>query len=148
MGALTKPLFAIAPTTSIGLMARLLNRVRKGICGAPRDALVADVTPAHLLGAAFGLRPSLDTESAFLVLHAKDSGIPLAMILLVMVAMNVVYLFSAYPFGKLSDRIRHSKLLALGLFVLIAADLVCNLIRRITAVKYAAAGYFCSHLCV
>lgn len=51
MGALTKPLFAIAPTIGIVLTARLLDRVGKGVRGAPRDALVADVTPAHLRGA-------------------------------------------------------------------------------------------------
>lgn len=48
----------------------------------------------------------------------------LALIPLVMVAMNVVYSLSAYPFGKLSDRVSHTRLLVIGLFVLIAADLV------------------------
>ena len=209
LGALTKPLFAIAPTMGIILTARLLDRVGKGIRGAPRDALVADITPPEIRGAAFGLRQSLDTvgaflgpllavglmllwandfravfwvavipgvlavvvllfgvreperhqgekkvnpirrenikrlsasywwvvgvgavftlarfSEAFLVLRAADSGIPLALVPLVMVAMNVVYAASAYPFGKLSDRMSHKKLLAWGLVVLIAADLV------------------------
>lgn len=209
LGALTKPLFAIAPTMGIILTARLLDRVGKGIRGAPRDALVADITPPEIRGAAFGLRQSLDTvgaflgpllavglmllwandfravfwvavipgvlavvvllfgvreperhqgekkvnpirranikrlsasywwvvgvgavftlarfSEAFLVLRAADSGIPLALVPLVMVAMNVVYAASAYPFGKLSDRMSHKKLLAWGLAVLIAADLV------------------------
>ncbi len=209
LGAFSKPFFAIAPTVGIVLSARLLDRVGKGVRGAPRDALVADVTPAHLRGAAFGLRQSLDTvgaflgpllavglmllwandfravfwiavipglmavallfvglrepehrqrekrtnpirrenlkrlgpsywwvvgvgavftlarfSEAFLVLRAQQSGIPLALVPLVMVAMNVVYALSAYPFGKLSDRMSHGKLLALGLAVLIAADLV------------------------
>ncbi len=84
LGALTKPLFAIAPTAGVVLTARLLDRVGKGVRGAPRDALVP----------------------------------------LVMVAMNVIYSLSAYPFGKLSDRVSHTRLLALGLVVLIAADLV------------------------
>ena len=66
MGALTKPLFALAPGIGLILTARLLDRVGKGIRGAPRDALVADLTPPHLRGAAFGLRQSLDTVGAFL----------------------------------------------------------------------------------
>lgn len=209
LGALTKPLFAIAPTAGIVLTARLLDRVGKGIRGAPRDALVADLTPPHMRGAAFGLRQSLDTvgaflgpllavglmllwandfravfwvavipglasvallafglhepahrqtdrrtnpirrenlrrlsapywwvvgvgavftlarfSEAFLVLRAQQGGVPIALVPLVMVAMNLVYSLSAYPFGKLSDRMRHSSLLAFGLAVLIAADLV------------------------
>jgi len=209
LGALTKPLFAIAPTLGIVLTARLLDRVGKGIRGAPRDALVADITPTHLRGAAFGLRQSLDTvgaflgpllavvlmlrlandfravfriavipgmmavgllffglrepehrksekrtnpiqqeslkhlgrpyywvvcigaiftlarfSEAFLVLRAQQGGVPVALVPLVMVAMNLVYALSAYPFGKLSDRMSHTKLLALGLVILIAADLV------------------------
>ncbi len=66
LGALTKPLFAIAPGAGLVLTARLLDRVGKGVRGAPRDALVADITPAHLRGAAFGLRQSLDTVGALL----------------------------------------------------------------------------------
>ena len=209
LGALTKPLFAIAPTTGIVLTARLLDRVGKGIRGAPRDALVADIAPPEMRGAAFGLRQSLDTvgaflgpllavglmllwandfravfwvavvpgllavglllfgvrepqrhvgerrsnpirrdklkrlgasywwvvglgamftlarfSEAFLVLRAQQGGIPVALVPLVMVAMNLVYAACAYPFGKLSDRMSHTKLLALGLVVLIAADLV------------------------
>ena len=209
LGALTKPLFAIASGTSLVITARLLDRAGKGIRGAPRDALVADLAPTHLRGAAFGLRQSLDTvgafvgpllavglmllwandfravfwvavipgalavallqfgvheparpeatrrsnpisraslarlptrywgvvltgaiftlarfSEAFLVLRAQQVGVPLAIVPLVMVAMNLVYAASAYPFGKLSDRIDHRKLLAAGLAVLIAADLV------------------------
>ena len=209
LGAVTKPLFALAPGIGIVLTARLLDRVGKGIRGAPRDALVADIAPAHLRGAAFGLRQSLDTvgafagpllavglmllwqnnfravfwvavipgalavlllavgvqepvpqnvtkrtnpikranlkrlsveywrvvaigavftlarfSEAFLILRAQQSGIAVAFVPLVMVAMNVVYAGSAYPFGKLSDRMSHNKLLALGLLVLIGADLV------------------------
>ncbi|MDO9046347.1 MAG: MFS transporter [Methylobacter sp.] len=209
LGALTKPLFAIAPTIGIVLTARLLDRVGKGIRGAPRDALVADIAPPHLRGAAFGLRQSLDTvgaflgplsavclmllwandfravfwvavlpglmavalllfgvheperhedgkrsnpirrenlkrlgapywwvvgigavftlarfSEAFLVLRAQQGGVPVALVPLVMVVMNLIYALSAYPFGKLSDLMSHTKLLALGLVVLIAADLV------------------------
>lgn len=209
LGALSKPLFAIAPTIGFVLAARLLDRVGKGVRGAPRDALVADIAPATVRGAAFGLRQSLDTvgaflgpllavglmllwandfravfwvavipgmlavallligvreperhvgdkrsnpirrenlqrlssaywwvvgvgavftlarfSEAFLVLRAQQGGIPVALVPLVMVAMNLVYAASAYPFGKLSDRMSHKMLLALGLAVLIAADLV------------------------
>ena len=209
LGALTKPLFALASTMGVVLTARMLDRVGKGIRGAPRDALVADIAPPALRGAAFGLRQSLDTvgafvgpllavglmllwaddfravfwvavvpgllavallvfavrepprasghrrgnpvsranlarlgaaywwvvgvgavftlarfSEAFLVLRAQQAGVPLALVPLVMVAMNGIYAASAYPFGALSDRISHHTLLALGLFVLIAADLV------------------------
>lgn len=209
LGALTKPLFAIATSAGIVLTARLLDRIGKGVRGAPRDALVADITPAHLRGAAYGLRQSLDTvgaflgpllavglmlswandfraifwvavipgmmavallflglnepdrqetgkrsnpirrenlarlgaaywwvagigavfalarfSEAFLVLRAQQGGIPMALVPLVMVAMNVIYSLTAYPFGKLSDGMSHTRLLAIGLFVLIGADLV------------------------
>ena len=209
LGALTKPLFAIAATSGLILSARLLDRVGKGIRGAPRDALIADITPIEIRGAAFGLRQSLDTvgaflgpllavalmllwaddfravfwvavipglmavlvlffgvqepeknhaqqranpirrenlqrlgqaywsvvmvgaaftlarfSEAFLVLRAQQSGIPIAWVPLVMVAMNIVYAASAYPFGRLSDRSSPIKLLSAGLWVLIVADLV------------------------
>ncbi|MBI3283250.1 MAG: MFS transporter [Burkholderiales bacterium] len=209
MSALTKPLFALANSSGVVLTARLLDRVGKGIRGAPRDALVADLAPPGLRGAAFGLRQSLDTvgafigpllavalmllwandfrrifllsvipallalvlllfgvqeperahttkphnpvsrqnlqrlgsaywwvvaigaiftlarfSEAFLVLRAQQSGVPLALVPLVMVAMNLVYAGSAYPFGKWSDGNSHTRLLMAGLLVLIAADLV------------------------
>ncbi len=209
LGALTKPVFALASGTGIVLAARLLDRIGKGVRGAPRDALIADIAPPQIRGAAFGLRQSLDTvgafvgpllatglmllwaddfravfwvavipgllavallwagireperplperrgnpisranlrrlgsaywwvvavggvftlarfSEAFLVLRAQQSGIALALVPLVMVAMNVVYALAAYPFGKLSDRVSHGRLLAGGLLVLLAADLV------------------------
>jgi MFS family permease len=209
LGALSKPLFAMAPTLGMVLTARFLDRVGKGIRGAPRDALVADLAPEGMRGAAFGLRQSFDSvgaflgpllavglmllwandfravflvavihglmavvlllvgvrepsqhrealkvnpirrdnlrrlsgaywwivgtgamftlarfSEAFLVLRAQQSGIALALVPLVMVAMNLVYAATAYPFGKLSDRMSHKALLAWGLLVLIAADLV------------------------
>lgn len=209
LGALTKPLFAVATSSGLILTARLLDRIGKGVRGAPRDALVADIAPPHLRGAAFGLRQSLDTvgaflgpllavglmllwandfravfwvsvvpgtlavmllffgikeperhhtekrinpiskqnlqrlnptywrvviigalfmlarfSEAFLVLRGFQAGIPIAMTPLVMVAMNIIYAASAYPFGKLSDRLSHNRLLALGLIVLIIADMV------------------------
>ena len=65
LAALTKPLFALAPTVGWVLGARLADRVGKGIRGAPRDALLADMTPPDVRGASFGLRQTLDTVGAF-----------------------------------------------------------------------------------
>ncbi|MBP1777599.1 MAG: Permease of the major facilitator superfamily [candidate division NC10 bacterium] len=65
LSALTKPVFALAPSVGWVVGARVTDRVGKGIRGAPRDALVADVTPRALLGASYGLRQSLDTVGAF-----------------------------------------------------------------------------------
>ncbi|WP_261832413.1 MFS transporter [Leminorella grimontii] len=209
LGALSKPLFALASTSGMILSARLIDRLGKGIRGAPRDALVADITPAEIRGAAYGLRQSLDTtgaflgpllavglmllwsndfrtifwvaaipaflavallfwglheprtpvehrrtnpikkeslkrlggscwwiiflggiftlarfSEAFLVLRAQEVGISLALIPMVMVAMNVVFSVTAYPFGRLSDTMSHRRILQLGLFVLVAADVV------------------------
>ena len=64
LGALAKPLFALASTLDMVLTARLIDRVGKGLRGAPRDALVADIAPPAVRGAAFGLRQSLDTVGA------------------------------------------------------------------------------------
>jgi len=66
LGALSKPLFALASGTGLIVTARLMDRVGKGIRGAPRDALVADIAPPTLRGAAFGLRQALDTIGAFI----------------------------------------------------------------------------------
>ncbi len=207
LGALSKPLFALAPGAGLLITARLSDRIGKGLRGAPRDALVADITPPELRGAAFGLRQSLDTvgaflgpllaaalmllwagdfravfwvasvpavacvlllavgvrepapppaahrpnplsraqlallgpafwwvaglgalftlarfSEAFLVLRAQQQGIPLALVPLVMVAMNLVYATCAYPFGKLADRLPATRLLAGSLLVLLAAQ--------------------------
>jgi MFS family permease len=209
MGALTKPVFAMASGVGAVVAARFIDRVGKGIRGAPRDALLADITHPSIRGAAFGLRQSLDTvgafagpllatglmlawandfravfwvavipgvlavllllvgfrepeherprgavnpirrealarlgrrywwvvgvgavftlarfSEAFLVLRAAQLGVQVAWVPLVMVAMNLVYAASAYPFGKLSDTVSHGRLLAAGLIVLIASDLV------------------------
>jgi MFS family permease len=64
LAAVTKPLFPLANSIGLVLVARFLDRIGKGIRGAPRDALIADVTPPALRGAAFGLRQSLDTVGA------------------------------------------------------------------------------------
>lgn len=65
LAAVTKPIFPLAPSVGWLVAARFIDRVGKGIRGAPRDALVADLAPAHLRGAAFGLRQALDTVGAF-----------------------------------------------------------------------------------
>lgn len=66
LAALTKPLFPIAEGTALVFTARFVDRIGKGIRGAPRDALVADLAAPEQRGAAFGLRQALDTVGAFL----------------------------------------------------------------------------------
>lgn len=66
LAALTKPLFPLAGSVPLVLGARFLDRIGKGIRGAPRDALIADVTPPEARGAAYGLRQALDTVGAVL----------------------------------------------------------------------------------
>lgn len=66
LAAFTKPIFPLAASVGWLVAARFIDRVGKGIRGAPRDALVADIAPAHLRGASFGLRQSLDTAGAFM----------------------------------------------------------------------------------
>lgn len=209
LGALSKPLFALAPGAALVLVARLIDRTGKGIRGAPRDALIADIAPAEVRGAAYGLRQSLDSvgafigpllafalmllwandfravfwvavipgalavlvllagvreparprplhrsnplnrdnlrrlppaywrvvvlgaffalarfSEAFLLLRAEQGGLALSLIPLVLVVMNLVYSVSAYPVGRLADRISHTSLLAAGMSVLVVADLV------------------------
>jgi MFS family permease len=74
-----------------------------------------------LIGTVFGLA---HFSEAFLILRARDAGLPLALSPIVLVAMNVVYAFSAYPAGVLSDACDRLIVLAVGLALLIAADLV------------------------
>ncbi|RPI67551.1 MAG: MFS transporter [Ignavibacteriae bacterium] len=66
VAALTKPLFPIAGSVGVVFAARFVDRIGKGIRGAPRDALVSEIAPAEIRGAAIGLRQSLDTVGAFL----------------------------------------------------------------------------------
>ena len=209
LGAASKPFFAIAASAQVVMAARFADRIGKGIRGAPRDALVADLAPPRDRGAAFGLRQSLDTigaftgpllaaglmflwandyrrifwialvpgalavlllalgvrepestaaskginpvsraslrrlsgaywwvvvigavftlarfSEAFLVLRAMEGGMRPALVPLVMVAMNAVYMLSAYPFGKLADSTSHMRLLVVGLGFLVLADVV------------------------
>ena len=66
LGAVTKPVFPLATSIWWVFGARFVDRIGKGIRGAPRDALVADITPPELRGAAYGLRQSLDSVGAFI----------------------------------------------------------------------------------
>jgi len=210
LAALTKPVFPLAGTAGWVFFARFADRVGKGIRGAPRDALVADLTPPQLRGAAYGLRQALDTagalagpliaillmvvflndmrgvfwmavipavaavlvlvvfvqdrprhtednasrnplrraalrslgrrywmtvavagflmlprfSEAFLILRGGGPALTAAFVPLVLVAMNIGYLLTAYPAGSLSDRLGRRSLLAGGYVVLTLADLV------------------------
>lgn len=66
LSAITKPVFPLATTIGWVFGARFVDRIGKGIRGAPRDALVADIAPVHLRGAAYGLRQALDSVGAFI----------------------------------------------------------------------------------
>src|SRR5258705_6574531 len=74
LAAFTKPVFPLAPTVDWLVAARFVDRIGKGIRGAPRDALLADISPVGLRGASFCLRQSLDTVGAFV---GPLLGIPL-----------------------------------------------------------------------
>jgi MFS family permease len=86
LAAFTKPVFPLAPTVGWLVAARFIDRIGKGIRGAPRDALIADITPQDLRGASFGLRQSLDTVGAFL-------GPLLAILLMWLTANHFVTVF-------------------------------------------------------
>jgi MFS family permease len=209
LSAASKPVFPLAATAGAVLAARFVDRVGKGIRGAPRDALVADVTAPELRGTAYGLRQALDSvgafagpllavalmaayadhidavlwwavlpgaisvllilfavrepggvarggraapmrrqalsalgrgywavvgigslftlarfSEAFLLLKGQDAGLSLTLVPLVMVCMNVVYAAASAPVGALSDRVGRHRLLAGGMLVLAAADVV------------------------
>lgn len=92
LAAITKPVFPLAPTLGWLIGARFVDRVGKGIRGAPRDALIADISPPELRGASFGLRQSLDTMGAFL-------GPLLAILFMWLTADNIpmVFWFAVVP---------------------------------------------------
>lgn len=99
LATLVKPLFPLAQSLTAVAAARWLDRVGKGIRGAPRDALVADVTPPALRGAAFGLRQSMDTIGAVLgpllamaLMWALDGRIRVVLWLAIAPAMLAVWL--------------------------------------------------------
>lgn len=66
LATVTKPLFPLAQSVEVLFAARFIDRIGKGIRGAPRDALIADITPPAIRGAAYGLRQSLDAAGAFI----------------------------------------------------------------------------------
>ncbi|TAU79596.1 MFS transporter (plasmid) [Rhizobium leguminosarum] len=209
LAAFTKPIVPLAASIEWLIAARFIDRVGKGIRGAPRDALVADIAPPDLRGASFGLRQSLDTvgaflgplfaiglmwltadhfqavfwiavipaflsvglivvavkepdrpkeqrrvrmplhrdelrrlgatywwvvavtavftlarfSEAFLILRAQSIGFSVTVIPVVLVVMSLAYSLSAYPVGVLSDRVNRTTLLAIGLVLLLGADL-------------------------
>lgn len=213
LAAFTKPVFPLATGVGWLVAARFIDRIGKGIRGAPRDALIADISPADLRGASFGLRQSLDTvgafigpllaivlmwllandiktvfwfavipaflsmflmiygveepdrpvgmrevrfplhvselkrlgspfwlvvaiagvftlarfSEAFLILRAQSTGLAVALVPAVLIVMNVVYALAAYPAGVLSDTRSRTKVLMIGLLLLIMADLVLAL---------------------
>jgi MFS family permease len=86
LAAFTKPIFPLASGIGWLMAARFIDRVGKGIRGAPRDALIADIAPHDLRGASFGLRQTLDTIGAFL-------GPLLAIGLMVLAANNFTVVF-------------------------------------------------------
>jgi sugar phosphate permease len=86
LAAFTKPVFPLAPTIGWLVAARFVDRIGKGIRGAPRDALIADLSPADLRGASYGLRQSLDTIGAVL-------GPLAAMLLMLVLADNFTTVF-------------------------------------------------------
>jgi MFS family permease len=92
LGALSKPLFAVAGAPLLVLGARFADRIGKGVRGAPRDALVADVTPPEIRGRAYGLRQALDSAGAF-------AGPLLAAVLMVLFSndMRAVFWVAAVP---------------------------------------------------
>jgi MFS family permease len=220
LAALTKPLFALSTQLSWIVTARFTDRMGKGIRGAPRDALIADVTLPAQRGAAFGLRQSLDTwgavigpllamlgmlafadnfqwvfalailpaflsvfilmvyvkepatnpitrplawplryhvlkqlpktywwvfalafvftlarfSEAFLLLRAQTLGLALAYTPMILMLMSAVYALSAYPLGKLSDRLGRTYLLILSLILLIIANGVLAMATHVAMV--------------
>jgi MFS family permease len=86
LAAASKPIFPLAPNITWVAGARFIDRVGKGIRGAPRDALIADLTPTDLRGTAYGLRQSLDTVGAVL-------GPLLAIVFMALLADNFTHVF-------------------------------------------------------
>ena len=210
LAAITKPIFPLTTSLYWVMSARFIDRIGKGIRGAPRDALIADISPPHLLGKSYGLRQTLDTvgafigpliaiilmivlsdnlrlifwiatipaaiavtvlffsvkepehkhephktnipvhggevkqlsvaywqivvvnallmlaqfSEAFLILRAQNLGMSLTLIPLVLVAMNIAYAISAYPAGFISDLLSRRSLIAVGIIILIMADIL------------------------
>jgi MFS family permease len=94
LGALSKPIFPMAEGLVMVLSARFADRIGKGIRGAPRDALVADVTPLAIRGRAYGLRQALDTVGAFL-----GPLVAVALMFLLASDMRAVFWIAVIPAG-------------------------------------------------
>ncbi len=92
LAGLTKPVFPLAPSVGWVVAARVVDRLGKGIRGAPRDALLADLTTPEQYQAAYGLRQSLDTAGAFL-----GPMIALALMLAWRVEIRTVFWFAVLP---------------------------------------------------
>lgn len=92
LAAITKPLFPLAQTVSWVFAARFIDRIGKGIRGAPRDALVGDLAPPELRGAAYGLRQSLDTVGAFI-----GPLLAIGLMLLLSNRIHAVLWFAVFP---------------------------------------------------
>jgi MFS family permease len=92
LAALTKPMFPLADTAAVVAAARILDRFGKGVRGAPRDALVADVAPPEIRGACFGLRQSMDTIGAF-----AGPLLAIALMLALSEQIRTVLWFAAVP---------------------------------------------------
>ncbi len=92
LGAISKPFFALASAPSLVFGARFADRIGKGLRGAPRDALVADVTPPEIRGRAYGVRQALDTAGAFI-------GPVIAIVLMALLAndMRAVFWLALIP---------------------------------------------------
>lgn len=222
LAALSKPLFPLAGSAWLVLGARLFDRFGKGIRGAPRDALIADVTQESQRGAAYGLRQSMDTigafvgplaamllmqlyandvrrvfawavvpaalclltiviavreperrqvaggrpqgwpirraelqrlgrsfwllqvivtalglarfSEAFLLLRVQAAGIAIGLVPATLIVMNVVYALSAYPAGRLSDRLPRASLLLVSAGVLGLAQVILAIPGLVPAV--------------
>ncbi len=231
LSAATKPAFPLASSLGWVLAARFADRVGKGIRGVPRDALVADLAPPSLRGAAYGLRQALDSVGAFLgpllaiglmigfandikavlwaavvpaagavallvaavrepasaghgagsgrrpvfqgigrlparywlvvalgavfslarfseafvILRARDVGLPLAWVPAILVVMNIAYSLFAYPAGAAADRVPARLILACGAAVLAAADGVLALTASAGSV-FLGAGLWGLHM--
>lgn len=228
LAALTKPLFPLAGSALTVFLARFIDRIGKGIRGAPRDALIADYTEPGQRGAAYGLRQSLDTvgafvgpllaialmilfannvrlvmwlavipaflcvallwtavkepphlvaaprrvldlrprdlppafwtlsliatfftlarcSEAFLILRGSDVGLQFAWTPLVLVVMNLAYMLSAYPVGRLADRVPRLRLLMFGCIVLVLANVVLAWAKT-PAVALAGAAIWGLHM--
>lgn len=231
LAAVTRPLFPLAQSIHAILIARFMDRIGKGIRSAPRDALLADITPPEMRGSAYGLRQSMDTigsflgpviamvlmylsannfrfvfwaavipaamviaiiafgvrepdlphlkerrkfplsfsqldelspgfwgvvavgacltlarfSEAFLVLRGGSVGLDAALAPAVLIVMNLVYSFSAYPAGILSDRIGKSTPFLFSIGFLVAADILLALAAH-PALVFAGAALWGLHM--